>query len=329
MTHRIPTYISPSQATLFYKDRSEYYLRYLCEYRPDRFAQTPAMAVGGSFDSHVTRALALRYFGRDDPRCEGEYCLETMLDAAIEPHLDRRELTRIGLELFKRYMATGGYGRLCAELDAASDICMQGRLYYNVPERVGLTLMGLPDVAFVRGGVQHVYDFKVNGFFSAASPLKGFVWKGTGSGSTSHKSAILGKLDCGTVVDLSGYFDTGYLRQTSTYAWALQGGCDSPIVVGIEQTACRVASSRWKDPTVLSGDRQVAVSNVSTRSLISVEIQAAVLDEYIHMWDVINSGWIFEDLSREESDIECARLDLLAKGLVVDKDEDFNKLCGR
>lgn len=326
---RIPTYISPSQATLFYKDREEYYLRYLCEHRPDRFAQTPAMAVGGSFDSHVTRALALRYFGREDPRCATEYDLSVMLDSAIEPHLDRPALTTAGLELFKRYMATGGYGRLCAELDSGTDIHMQGKLYYNVPNTGGLTLMGLPDVAFVRGGVQHVYDFKVNGFFSAASPLKGHVWKGTGSSESVHKEAILGKLDCGTIVDLSGYFDTGYLRQTSTYAWALQGGCESPIVVGIEQTACRVASTRWKDPIVLRGAEHVAVTNVSTRSLIPVETQKAVMQEYIDMWDVINSGWIFDDVDREVSDETCARLDLLAKGLVVDKDEDFNMLCGR
>ena len=286
------------------------------------------MAVGGAFDSHVTRALAVRYFGADDPRCSTEYNLEHMLDSAIQHEdLDRKGLTRIGLELFKRYMATGAYGRLCAELDAATDLTMQDTLYYDAGN--GLTLMGKPDLAFIRGGVQHVYDWKVNGFFSQASPLKGFVWKGTGGGTADavHKAAILGKHSCGTVVDLSGYFDAAYKRQTCTYAWALlaAGGQDlsSDIIVGIEQTACRPASSRWKDATL----DWVAVSNVSTRSLINVETQKAVMAEYTHMWDCITSGWVFDDLSRAESDAECSRLEAIAKGLA--DDPDFAMVAGR
>lgn len=327
-------YISPSQAGLFYSDREAYYLKYLADHKPPDFKQTAPMAVGGAFDSHVTRALAVRYFGRSDPRCAAgaEYDLEIMLDSAIQnPELDRAELTRIGLELFKRYMATGAYGRLCAELDAADkgSITMQSTLYYNAPK--GLTLMGLPDIAFKRAGIQHVYDFKVNGFFSQASPLKNHVWKGVGSAETVHKGAVLGKHSCGTVIDLSGVFDDNYKRQTSTYAWSLLGGhALEPIVVGIEQVACRPASSRWKDPVVIrpTGE-QVAVSNVSTRSLISVDTQAAVMAEYTHMWDCITSGWVFDDLTREESDAECFRLESIAKGLATDIDEDFNALCGR
>ena len=331
-------YVSPSQAGLFYSDRAEYFLKYLAEHKPPPFKQTAPMAVGGAFDSHVTRALALKYFGRDDPRCAAgaEYDLEVMLDAAIQnPELDRKGLTRIGLELFKRYMATGAYGRLCAELDSADEgsITMQTQLFHAVPDTStpsgqSLTLMGFPDLAYKRGGVQHVYDFKCNGFFSQASPLKNHVWKGTGSTETVHKGAILGKHSCGTVIDLSNVFDDNYKRQTCTYAWALLNrptGDYEPIIVGIEQVACRPASTRWKDPTVDG----VAVSNVSTRSLISVEAQEAVMGEYKHMWECITSGWVFDDLSREESDAECSRLEAVAKGLATDIDEDFNALCGR
>ena len=330
---RTREYISPSQAGLFYKDREAYYLKYLADFKPPDFKQTAPMAVGGAFDSHVTRALAVRYFGADDPRCADLYNLEHMLDSAIqEASLDRADITRIGLELFKKYIATGAYGRLCAELDAADEgsIRMQDRLFFNGKD--GLTLMGLPDLTFTRGGVQHVYDFKANGFFSQASPLKGHVWKGTGLTEGVHKSAILGKHSCGTVLDLSGYFDDNYKRQTCTYAWSLLGGAalQTEIIVGIEQVACRPASSRWKDPVVLRADGTgVAVTNVSTRSLISVDVQAAVMAEYDHMWACITSGWVFDDLSREESDAECLRLENLARGLGEDVDEDFNSMIGR
>lgn len=328
---RTRKYISPSQAGLFYSNREEYYLKYLADNKPPPFKQTAPMGVGGAFDSHVTRALAVKYFGRDDPRCGAgaEYDLEVMLDSAIqEPSLDRTAITRIGLELFKRYMATGAYARICAELDLADEgsITMQSTLYYEAGD--GLTLMGLPDLAFTRGGVQHVYDFKCNGFYSQASPLKNHVWKGTGSTEGVHKGAILGKHSCGTVVDLSGVFDDTYKRQTCTYAWSLVGrplGDYEPIIVGIEQVACRPASSRWKDPTVDG----VAISNVSTRSLISVEAQEAVMAEYKHMWSCITSGWVFDDLTRPESDALCSQLEATAKGLATDIDEDFNALMGR
>lgn len=331
---RTPTYVSPSQMNLWNSDREEYYLRYLADHRPPRTAQTAPMAVGGAFDSHVTRALAVRYFGRDDLRCGagGEYDLDVMLESAIQgPDLDRSVLVGYGLELFKRYMATGAYDRLCAEIDASSDLVMQSSLYYDVPGVAGLTLMGMPDVSFVRSGVRHVYDFKCNGFFSSASPLKHFVWRGTGGTTVVHKGAILGKHSCGTLIDLSGVFDSSYLRQTSTYAWALAGGLPKGdgIIVGIEQLACRAASSRWKDPTVMREGVPVAVSCVSTRRLVDVDTQAAVLREYTDMWAQISTGLIFDDVSRAESDAICARLELVGKGLVVDVDEDFNKLCGR
>ena len=320
-------YISPSQANLFYSDRAEYFLKYLAEHKPPPFKQTAPMAVGGSFDSHLTRALAVRYFGANDPRCQTEYNLENMLDGAIQNEsLDRVAITRVGLELFKRYLATGAYNRLCLELDAADSITMQDTLYYDAGD--GLTLMGKPDIAFVRGGVQHVYDAKVNGFYSQASPLKNHVWKGVGpvGGESVHKAAVLGKHSCGTIVDISGYFDGKYRRQTCTYAWSLLAATEfEPIIVGIEQVACRPASSRWKDATVDG----VAVSNVSTRSLVSVEIQKAVMAEYKHMWECITTGWVFDDLSRSESDAECSRLESLAKGLGTNIDEAFNALCGR
>ena len=325
---RIPKYYSPSQANMFYSNREEYYRMYLADSRVERMMQTEPMAVGGAFDAHLKRALAVRYYGADDPRCSGEFDLEVMLDHCVDAGLDKARLARFGRELFGAYMKSGAYGRLCSELDLADpgSLLMEQTVWWNGED--GMVLMGKPDILFTIGGLLHVYDAKVNGFFSktGASPLMGFVWRS--EGGWPHKRAVLGRCSSGIMVDVSGGFHPEYCRQVSVYALACGGKGGAEFVAGIEQLACRGGGG-----AEIKVDRDgvgVGVVCASSRAVISWERQLEVKAEFDFMHRCIVSGYIFEGMvgTREESDVMCARLELECVGL-GDIDSDFNLLVRR
>ena len=325
---RMPDYISPSQVSLFYSDREEYYMRYLSDNRLPRLPQTDAMALGGAVDSHLKRALAKRYLDPSDARLEegGEYSLSEMLSHAIEPHLDAERLTELGRELFSHYVESGAWERLIADMDKmdAGSLCMEQSVFYTCPT-TGMKLMGKPDIAFKRNGVGHVYDMKVNGFFSknGASPLKNHIWNSYDH--MAHKDVVQHRHACGTLVDVSGFFSPDYVRQISTYSWALFGR-DSLVIGGIEQLACKALKGNERRPprSVVSG---VGVTYVSTRALIGSAVQDALFDEYLRMFRCLQSGWIFDHLSRSESDDLCATLE--SRSLACIDDPEWAMVAGR
>lgn len=324
----IPSYISPSQASLFYTDRAEYYMRYLADNRVPRLPQTDAMALGGAFDSHLKRALAKRYLASSDARLMegGEYDLPTMLSHAIEDYLDYDKLAGLGLALFNQYVTSGAWDRLVVDMDRmdAGSLCMEQAVYYTCPE-TGMKLMGKPDISFSVGGVGHVYDAKVNGFFSksGASPLKNHIWNSRDG--VAHKDVILQRHLCGTLVDVSGFFSPEYVRQISTYSWALFGR-DHLVIGGIEQLACKklTGSERRPPSSIVEG---VGIVYASTRALVSADVQTLLFNEYLAMHKLIQSGWIFDDVSRAESDARCAELE--SRSLAISSDPEWANMMGR
>lgn len=318
---QLPKYLSPSQASLFFSDREEYYLRYLAANRLPRLPQTEAMALGGAFDSHLKRALAKRYLSPSDARLleGGEYDLSCMLDHAIEPHLDRAKLTQLGRLLFDGYISSGAWERLLRDMDNmdAGTLCMEQAVYYTCPE-TGLCIMGKPDIAFKRGGVGHVYDAKVNGFYSkaGASPIKNHIWNSYDG--FAHLDAVVQRHACGTLVDVTSHFVEDYVRQISTYSWALFGR-DSYVIGGIEQLACKVVSPRArKVPTCVVGG--VGVTYCSTRAVIGDVVMSRLYEEYLFMWQCLTSGYIFDGVvsSRAESDDLCVVLEGRANAVIED-----------
>ena len=68
---------------------------------------------------------------------------------------------------------------------------------------------------------------------------------------------------------------------------------------------------------------------VATHSnIVSVEYQTALLKEIQDVWEIIQSGWIFRDVTREQSDAICAAYD---KGLPESTGRDpwFDKVTAQ
>ena len=327
---KMPRYYSPSQLGLFRSDRREYFLRYLC--KMPRQPQTKAMALGGVFDCFCKEMIALRVYGRNDVRCGsgGEHDLDFMIDHAIDsamPDADRSELIDLAAGLFERYRSSGHFGLLLKDVVAGTDVQMEQTVYHTVKSHEpsadeDFTVLGKPDLSFWRGGVLHVYDWKVNGMWSKAGigPLKDFVRCSPRTVASSkvgveHKNVVMVPHASGTLVNAGGFGADAYALQLATYGLAL-GGRGS-IIAAIEQVSCKPVGARYKgDP--FSGPASAGPKAVHFVTVCGALSLGGVEDAYRSMHRVLSSGHIFDDVSRGESDDIVGALTLEAQGLLGD-----------
>lgn len=157
-------------------------------------------------------------------------------------------------------------------------------------------LFGKPDCFFMNfQSARVILDWKVNGYCSKASPAPGYVrCRGLdGHNTGAHKSVMLINFK-GIDVAIGGTFKKEWEDQLIIYTWLLGDGTVSfdpnEWIVGIEQLACnspklRVASFRL------------------TRSKTAAE---ALWARLVRMWNAVQRGHYFLDLSPEESDERVA-----------------------
>lgn len=80
---RIPTYLSPSQLSLWENNKEEYYLQHLSEVRAPRVPQMNYMSIGSAFDAYVKSAMHEVLFGKGtDSRFE----FDTLFSEQVEEH---------------------------------------------------------------------------------------------------------------------------------------------------------------------------------------------------------------------------------------------------
>ncbi len=328
MLYTIPERYSPSACSKFYSDRAEYYLMYLAPTKAPRMQSTEAMALGNFFDSVVTNAIAIIFYGADDVRTETEFSYETLMEGCHQEHLDNKKLEAIAKDLFAQYKSTGAFAALCKDLRLADEgsIQLQQALYFNAP--AGYTVMGYQDLSYTtgKGSVRHIRDFKCNGYFSKAgiTLIKGYQE----AYPLDVKRVKYPHKDCFMSTHKNGFkFSLGcasknipqYARQLATYGWALNGN-KAPVpelTLGIDQVSCKRGSPR--DPNIMFA---------RTTHFIKEDAQLQLLKEYDFMHETIISGHIFDDLTREQSDAKCVELNNMALGL-QDDGSGFNDLIGR
>jgi len=301
---RSPKYLSPSALGCWLDDQQEYYLRYLADNRPPRFAQTQPMSVGSAFDAYVKSYITERLYGE----IRDEFALEPLLkEQCSEEHLDWARIA--GKVVFDAYKQSGALTDLMIELQKASEeprfeFLAQGEVRVD-PLVEGPTLMGKPDCYYVSDAGAHVIvDWKVNGYCSknGVSPKKGYVkcrdgWVGKQSRShlQTHKDCHLYHLG-GIDINIGHFFeeiDESWARQLSIYAWLIGEEVGSNFIICIEQLACK------------PGKIRVA----SHRMRASKGFQLNLMKQLSELWAIIKSGYIFRDVSREESDKRCRTLD--------------------
>lgn len=326
-------YLSPSSIRKFYDNRSEFYLSYLTEERPPKMSQTQPMSVGSAFDAFIKNHLAEKLVGSVEDR----FKLETILESQVEEP-NRTWAPDKGAFIFEQYKALGALADLMLELEKALDV---PRMEFKVEGRVahesvvgGIPLLGKPDLHFMLRSQRHcVYDFKVNGFCgkSATSPKAGYMKCRGGSRDSGgpHKNAVLMDID-GITVNIADYLESfaeDWAEQLAIYAWLLGEPVGGDFIVGIEQIVSQGAK------TAVDGLPRLRVA--SHRSRISKPFQEGLFKKIARCWEIIESGWIFDDLTREQSDQRCRELDQYHKAFATGeaakdpKEQWFNRMVGR
>lgn len=301
----MPKYLSFSAVKLFYKDRKEYYLKYLVDQRPPRLPQTEPMAVGSAFDAHIKSYLGTLVLGKNKP---AELDFETLFERQVESQ--NRDFAReAGQRCMDAYRSSGASADLMTELGLAD---VEPRFEFKVEGRLkhpsvmgGIPIVGFPDLYYVlKTGTHAIKDFKVNGYCAKrdTSPASGFVksrdgWdhatmKPSRSHGKSHKDAHLMVVD-GITVNAAGNLSNDWAEQLMLYGWLEGVEVGERMIGGIEQLSGTPGKQRIS----------------SHRVLLDPALQFDFLDRIAYMWNCLQSGHIFDDVDKERNDELCAEID--------------------
>ena len=303
-------YLSPSSYMLFQTDRENFYLDRLAAARPQRIAQTLPMSIGSAFDAYVKSHLHSCLYGE---QTSGKFHFETLFEKQVEPQ-NRDWAREHGKHAFKLYRQSGSLADLLADLKRA-----QGEIRFEdtVEGTVeGVPLLGKPDLYFTNSeGHPVILDFKVNGWTgnSLTSPKPGYVRLRTCYEDISLNHPVMHK-NCypqefkGVRINGATTLDAvavDWATQLAIYAWLLGAEVGSDFVCAIDQLACRGGG----------GKAFAEVRVAEHRLLLSKSFQVNLLDGIKETWAALESGHIFTNLSRAESDAKCAQLEDRANGL--------------
>lgn len=308
---RTVEYLSPTSVQLFYKDLEQFYIRYLCDTKSARDPQTQPMSIGSSFDAYIKSYLyeALNGAGHDP-----KFGFQALFEAQVEPH-NRDWAIVHGKQAFEDYKRSGAAADLLLNLQSAIsspkfEIEIKGvvsghkeaqtRTYGN------MVLLGKPDVFYInREGYSVILDWKVNGWCSKSgtSPKKGYVRLRNGNGSragNSHKECVLLSYN-GEIINCAIYLediDETWAAQLAMYGWLLGEDVGTEFITAIDQLVCKPTGEVF--PEVRIAEHRLRVKST---------FQKNIFDKASYVWDVIKSGYIFRDMTREESDARCRALD--------------------
>lgn len=305
---RVPKYLSNTSITLFYKDRMEFYLKYLADHRPPKFKQTLPMSVGSAFDAYVKSYIVEKLFGRDRAVTDG-YEIKHLLKLQVEEH-NLEWATEAGRYTFECYKRSGALADLMIELELAD---AEPRFEFTKRLTIkDIPLLGKPDVWFVtKEGMHVLIDWKVNGYCAKrnVSPKKGYIkimdgWdhkvtKPSKNHRAPHKDAQILKVG-GIMVNLGCNLedvDATWAQQTTLYAWLMGEPIGSKFIIGIDQIVAKP-----------NGERPL-LRVARHRSRVTPEYQTELWNKIEHVWDTIQSGHIFDDMERDRSDARCRTLD--------------------
>jgi hypothetical protein len=163
----------------------------------------------------------------------------------------------------------------------------------------GVPVLGKPDVFFLnKSGARVVYDWKVNGYCSNSltSPMRGYIKLRDAGKVKMHPDAIVINRN-GIDINCAMFLEDGnesWADQLSIYGWLLGEPVGSEeLIVGIDQVCGPVNRLRF----------------ATHRLRVSPEYQYALVQNLVNAWDIILSGWIFRDMSEEDSAKRCEILD--------------------
>lgn len=303
MKLRIPSYLSPSSLSKFESDRSTFFERYLSPIRTKRPPQMDFMAMGSAFDARVKSEIHSAISGTNATK-GSQFEFETLFESQVEPHIRDVVLER-STDLWNQYVKCGAYGCLLGDIVASPfapemEFTAQG-------EVEGIPLLGKPDLRYITKEHVHVIaDWKVNGSMSktGASPVQGYKVAcdtyGSNTHGKCHKKYVPHEYkDVEINEAYLEQFSPDWADQLAIYSWLLGESIGSEdYVIRMEQIACRPVKSQ-----------PLPRAKFATHmSRISKGYQESVLARVKMCWSTIQSGHIFTDVSREQSDEICEQL---------------------
>ena len=312
-------YLSYSGLSLWESRPDEFYLTRLCERREPREPQEKPAAAGSAFDAYVKSFLHRALFGDSNPQFE----FQTLFEAQVEPQ-NRDWAIPVGQYIFHCYKLSGFYDEL---LDMLKQSKEPPRFEFEVQATLnGVPFLGKPDACWVTPRDVHViHDFKVSGFASkyTTSPCKGyricrdgFVGKQSRGAGKEHREYLgLQYRDIEINTSYMEASNDSWADQLSLYGWALGEKIgDENVVLSIHQIVAKPVEYEFPQLRVAEYHGRVAAGH-----------QHALAARLKRCWDALQSGHIFADLSREESDLQCQALDDVALGMMTDGSsrEDF------
>jgi hypothetical protein len=320
-------YLSPSAIGTFLSDRDEYYLRYLAENRPPKQPQTKPMSIGSAVDARIKSYLHEFLYGHGaDPR----FAFATIFEEQVESQ-NRDWALPHSEYVFNCYKLSGALNDLAQELQTAIEdprfeFSLEGRLAHEAVVD-GIPLLGKPDIFYItNGGIHCVSDFKVNGYCaaSAMSPKPNYINVRDGwnpdfaphmrTSNKPHKDAqlmLIGDIHVNVAVHLED-IDEGWAQQLAIYGWLLGEPVGGNFITSIEQLVSKPGGE---------GDKKL-IRVASFRNRISSEFQFDWYETVAKVWQLVQSGHIFDDMTREQSDERCAILDDYYKAYEGDDKND-------
>jgi hypothetical protein len=328
---RIPHSLSFSAFSLFESDLDEYYLKYLADDRPPKLPQTPPMAVGSAFDAEIKAGLHSAVFG---PNSDINFTFEKLFEDQVEPH--NRDFARgPGRICYDAYKLSGAYDDLLKLLlQSIEPPRFETTLEQPLPN--GVPFVGKPDLRFMLQfpgyePVRVILDFKVKQYCSksAASPSKGYAlcrdgYDGVVRKAHTTKAFPQGKQSSSHASEHKNYMaydhrgltinaghmehcNDDYAAQVSCYAWQLgETPGDENFVIWIDELCCKPA-----EPFPL-------IRVAQHRGRVGKDFQLNLLNRIGKCWESINSGHVFQDMTREENDSRMELLDAMALSLQSD-----------
>jgi hypothetical protein len=307
---RKPKYMSPSSLQKWLKDRKEYFLCYLADNRAPRIAQTPPMSIGSAFDAFVKSSMHFSIFGNYGK--DNQFKEDAIFASQVESQ-NRDKSFVAGKFLFEKYKECGALRDILTEIargigEPRFEIALEGTVGVSGTHG-GVPIMCKPDLMFRNvEGMVVIFDWKVNGYYSKSrvSPMAGYIkcrdayGERTRSHNTCHKDAFL-QMYKGTVINVASFLeqhDEDWATQLSTYSWMFGERIGSETIAWIDQLVCSPSGGEYPNLRI-----------ATHKSRVSHDFQFKAIKQYQDAWDRIQEGYIFTDLTREDSDKMCAALE--------------------
>lgn len=315
---RMPKYVSPTSLKIWEDNRDTFYIQYLAETRTPRPPQTQPMSVGSAFDAYVKSFLVEKLLGK-----RPEFEFTTIFEAQVESH-NRDWAKQAGAICFDLYKKQGALNDLLYDMTGCVGLprfeaSLEGHITSVSLSKHGVPLLGKPDIFFIhKRGARVIFDWKVNGYCGPrmTTPEPGYVRIRTNDPKTTgakHPKAI--------TIDLNGVkisaqhplccVNKAWAAQLSMYAWLLGEDIGSDFIVAIDQLAC--------GPDDFGG-KEIRIAQ--HRSIVTPEFQKKTFKAAADCWATIQSGHIFDNLPRAESDARCEMLEGMCKAAGADPEWD-------